>query len=148
MFHIRIPLFLRASQLKTVSLHSHYLSFQVHVQAAAKPPYIKLITQLYGDRMMVANATGCSSIYGGSAPSMPYTTNKDGNGVAWANSLFEDNAEYGFGMATGVNKLRDRLEIKMKNVLISILNKRQRMLSMNGFNSKTMVKNQRRFLPE
>jgi pyruvate-ferredoxin/flavodoxin oxidoreductase len=72
-------------------------------------PYIKLITQLYGDRMMIANATGCSSIYGGSAPATPYTINKDGHGPAWANSLFEDNAEYGFGMATGVNKLRDRI---------------------------------------
>lgn len=74
-------------------------------------PYIKTVTQLFGERMMVANATGCSSIYGGSAPSTPYCTNKkSGFGPAWANSLFEDNAEYGFGMATGVNKLRKRLE--------------------------------------
>jgi pyruvate-ferredoxin/flavodoxin oxidoreductase len=73
-------------------------------------PYIKLITQLFGDRMMVANATGCSSIYGGSAPSTPYTTNKEGKGPAWANSLFEDNAEYGLGMATGVSKMRERIE--------------------------------------
>jgi len=72
-------------------------------------PYIKLITQLYGDRMMVANATGCSSIYGGSAPATPYTINSKGEGPAWANSLFEDNAEYGFGMATGVSKIRERL---------------------------------------
>ncbi|MCT4636301.1 MAG: pyruvate:ferredoxin (flavodoxin) oxidoreductase [Bacteroidales bacterium] len=77
-------------------------------------PYIKTITQLYGDRMMVANATGCSSIYGGSAPSTPYTTNKDGKGVAWANSLFEDNAEYGYGMALGVEKLRDRIAMRME----------------------------------
>ncbi len=76
--------------------------------------YIKLITQLYGDRMMIANATGCSSIYGGSAPSTPYTTNALGKGPAWANSLFEDNAEYGFGMVTGVNKMRDRIELRMK----------------------------------
>jgi pyruvate-ferredoxin/flavodoxin oxidoreductase len=72
-------------------------------------PYIKLVTQLYGDRMMVANATGCSSIYGGSAPSMPYCANDEGKGPAWANSLFEDNAEYGFGMATGVRKMRERV---------------------------------------
>jgi pyruvate-ferredoxin/flavodoxin oxidoreductase len=72
-------------------------------------PYIKLITQLYGDRMMVANATGCSSIYGGSAPATPYTINSKGEGPAWANSLFEDNAEYGFGMAMGVKKLRERI---------------------------------------
>jgi pyruvate-ferredoxin/flavodoxin oxidoreductase len=72
-------------------------------------PYIKLITQLYGDRMMVANATGCSSIYGGSAPSMPYCVNAKGQGPSWANSLFEDNAEYGFGMAIGVNRMRERI---------------------------------------
>ncbi len=77
-------------------------------------PYIKVITQLYGDRMMVANATGCSSIYGGSAPSTPYCANADGKGPAWANSLFEDNAEYGFGMALAVSKLRDRIALKMK----------------------------------
>ena len=73
-------------------------------------PYIKLITQLFGERMMVANATGCSSIYGASAPSTPYCTNyKTGRGPAWANSLFEDNAEYGFGMAEGANRLRERV---------------------------------------
>ncbi len=77
-------------------------------------PYIKLITQLYGDRMMIANATGCSSIYGGSAPSTPYTTNKDGCGPAWANSLFEDNAEYGFGMALGVKQMREKIGDIMK----------------------------------
>ena len=80
-------------------------------------PYIKLITQLYGDRMMIANATGCSSIYGGSAPATPYTINKDGKGPAWANSLFEDNAEYGFGMATGVNKLRERIARLMESAM-------------------------------
>ncbi|HKL72406.1 MAG TPA: pyruvate:ferredoxin (flavodoxin) oxidoreductase, partial [Marinilabiliaceae bacterium] len=77
-------------------------------------PYLKLITQLYGDRMMIANATGCSSIYGGSAPSTPYTTDKNGRGPSWANSLFEDNAEYGLGMATASEKMRDRLELKMR----------------------------------
>ncbi len=78
-------------------------------------PYIKLISQLYGERMMVANATGCSSIYGGSAPSTPYCKHKEsGKGIAWANSLFEDNAEYGFGMAEGVAAQRDRIESIMK----------------------------------
>lgn len=76
-------------------------------------PYIKAITQLYGDRMMVANATGCSSIYGGSAPSTPYCANSEGKGPAWANSLFEDNAEYGLGMHVGVEKLRSRIGEKM-----------------------------------
>ena len=77
-------------------------------------PYIKLITQLYGDQMIVANATGCSSIYGGSAPATPYCANDQGQGPAWANSLFEDNAEYGFGLATGVNKNRDRIRNLME----------------------------------
>jgi pyruvate-ferredoxin/flavodoxin oxidoreductase len=80
-------------------------------------PYIKLITQLYGDRMMVANATGCSSIYGGSAPSTPYTTNAQGKGPSWANSLFEDNAEYGYGMALGVSKLRERIALRMQEAM-------------------------------
>lgn len=72
-------------------------------------PYAKLVTQLFGDRMMVANATGCSSIWGASAPSMPYTTNHKGHGPAWANSLFEDNAEFGLGMHIGTSQIRDRL---------------------------------------
>ncbi|MDI9504854.1 MAG: pyruvate:ferredoxin (flavodoxin) oxidoreductase [Clostridiales bacterium] len=72
-------------------------------------PYVKLITQLFGDRMIIANATGCSSIYGGSAPTCPYTVNEKGHGPAWANSLFEDNAEYGFGMNLGINQRRNKL---------------------------------------
>lgn len=80
-------------------------------------PYIKTITQLYGDRMMVANATGCSSIYGGSSPSTPYCSNDEGKGPSWANSLFEDNAEYGFGMALGVNKMRERIRLRLADAL-------------------------------
>lgn len=79
--------------------------------------YIKLITQLYGDRMMIANATGCSSIYGASAPSIPYTTNAEGKGPSWANSLFEDNAEYGYGMYLGVKQLRNNLANLVKEAL-------------------------------
>ncbi|MCB0799813.1 MAG: pyruvate:ferredoxin (flavodoxin) oxidoreductase, partial [Bacteroidales bacterium] len=82
-------------------------------------PYIKAITQLFGDRMVISNATGCSSIYGGSAPSMPYTTNRNGHGPAWANSLFEDNAEYGFGLMLGANQIRERIERLMKEHLDS-----------------------------
>lgn len=84
-------------------------------------PYIKLITQLFGERMIVANATGCSSIYGGSAPSTPYSIGQRGKGVAWGNSLFEDNAEYGYGIAVGVKKLRDRLARLMSEGLNSDL---------------------------
>ena len=72
-------------------------------------PYVKLVTQLFGDRMIIANATGCSSIYGGSAPTCPYTTNEEGHGPAWANSLFEDNAEFGFGMNLAYNQRRAKL---------------------------------------
>ena len=79
--------------------------------------YIKAITQLYGDRMIIANATGCSSIYGGSAPATPYTTNKEGKGPAWANSLFEDNAEYGFGQMLGTTRLRERIALRMTGAL-------------------------------
>ena len=72
-------------------------------------PYVKLVTQLFGDRMIIANATGCSSIYGGSAPTCPYTVNDEGHGPAWANSLFEDNAEFGFGMNLAVTQRRAKL---------------------------------------
>ena len=80
-------------------------------------PYAKLITQLYGDRMYIANATGCSSIWGGSAPATPYTVNKCGKGPSWANSLFEDNAEYGFGMALAVMQRRDKVVELTKKLL-------------------------------
>ena len=80
-------------------------------------PYVKLITQLFGDHQMVANATGCTSIYSGSAPSTPYTKNEKGHGPAWANSLFEDNAEYGLGMNIGTEVMRDRVERLMKEGL-------------------------------
>jgi pyruvate-ferredoxin/flavodoxin oxidoreductase len=79
-------------------------------------PYVKLVSQLFGDRQMIANATGCSSIYSGSAPSTPYTTNDQGYGPAWANSLFEDNAEFGMGMAIAVRKIRERLVDLMKSM--------------------------------
>ena len=93
--------------------------FQFHGACAGcgETPYIKLITQLFGDRMMVANATGCSSIYGGSAPSTPYCTNGCGEGPAWASSLFEDNAEFGYGMHVAVEALRDRLEVEMEKIM-------------------------------
>jgi len=80
-------------------------------------PYIKLITQLFGDRMIVANATGCSSIYGGSAPSTSYCANDKGQGPAWANSLFEDNAEFGLGIAMGVDKMRMQIAEKMNKAI-------------------------------
>jgi len=77
-------------------------------------PYVKLITQLFGDRMMIANATGCSSIWSASSPSIAYTKNSEGKGPAWSNSLFEDNAEYGYGMYLGVRQIRNKLADLMK----------------------------------
>ncbi len=84
------------------------LEFSGACAGCGETPYAKLVTQLFGDRMYIANATGCSSIWGGSAPSTPYTVNKQGKGPAWANSLFEDNAEYGYGMFLAQNALRER----------------------------------------
>jgi len=77
-------------------------------------PYIKMLTQLFGDRLIIANATGCSSIYGGNLPTTPYTVNRQGRGPAWANSLFEDNAEFGFGIRLGVDALRHLAEVLLK----------------------------------
>ena len=89
------------------------LEFSGACAGCGETPYAKLITQLFGDRMFIANATGCSSIWGGSAPSTPYTTNKEGKGPAWANSLFEDNAEYGYGMYLAQATLRQRVVTKV-----------------------------------
>lgn len=85
------------------------LEFSGACAGCGETPYAKLVTQLYGDRMYVANATGCSSIWGGSSPSTPYTVNKKGYGPTWANSLFEDNAEYGYGMFLAQDAIRQKL---------------------------------------
>ena len=77
------------------------LEFSGSCAGCAETSYARLVTQLFGDRMYIANATGCSSIWGGPAATSPYTVNKDGHGPAWANSLFEDNAEHGLGMLSG-----------------------------------------------
>lgn len=93
------------------------LEFSGACAGCGETPYAKVITQLYGDRMVIANATGCSSIWGGSAPSTPYCKNAEGKGPAWANSLFEDNAEYGYGMALAVKHMRNKLEDLMKELI-------------------------------
>ena len=92
------------------------LEFSGACAGCGETPYAKLATQLFGDRMFIANATGCSSIWGGSAPSTPYTVNKKGFGPAWHNSLFEDNAEFGYGMALGQNAIIGRLSEKVEKV--------------------------------
>ncbi len=93
------------------------IEFSGACAGCGETPYIKAVTQLFGDRMMIANATGCSSIWGGSAPATVYCTNREGKGPAWANSLFEDNAEYGLGMYLGVKQIRDNIEMQLKNLL-------------------------------
>ena len=95
------------------------LEFSGACAGCGETPYAKLITQLYGDHMMVANATGCTSIWGGSQPSTPYTVNKQGKGVAWANSLFEDNAEFGYGMMLGVSHRREDARATAQEILQS-----------------------------
>ncbi|MGE4271871.1 MAG: pyruvate:ferredoxin (flavodoxin) oxidoreductase [Desulfitobacterium sp.] len=93
------------------------LEFNGACPGCGETAYVKLVTQLFGDRMMIANATGCSSIWGGSAPSVPYTVNEKGQGPTWANSLFEDNAEFGYGMYLGVGQQRAKLALLMEEAL-------------------------------
>ncbi len=95
------------------------LEFNGACPGCGETPYVKLLTQLFGDRMMIANATGCSSIWGASAPSIPYTTNADGRGPAWANSLFEDNAEFGYGMFLGARQIREKLADLLRQAMQS-----------------------------
>ena len=95
------------SQVKDVQLLEPLFEFSGACAGCGETPYIKLLTQLFGDRLMIANATGCSSIYGGNLPTTPYTLNSLGRGPAWSNSLFEDNAEFGLGMRLAVDQQAD-----------------------------------------
>ena len=97
------------ANVKNSQFATPLFEFSGACSGCGETPYVKLISQLFGDRQMVANATGCTSIYSGSAPSTPYTKNEQGRGTAWANSLFEDNAEFGLGMTFAVDTMRDRL---------------------------------------
>ncbi|MDF2541194.1 MAG: nifJ [Herbinix sp.] len=92
------------------------IEFSGACAGCGETPYVKLVTQLFGERMMIANATGCSSIWSASAPSTAYTTNREGKGPSWANSLFEDNAEFGFGMYLAVKQIRNKLELNMRKL--------------------------------
>jgi len=93
------------------------LEFSGACGGCGETPYAKLVTQLFGDRMMIANATGCSSIWGASTPSMPYCTNHRGHGPSWANSLFEDNAEYGLGQYLGVKQVREKIALNAQEAM-------------------------------
>ncbi len=95
---------LRYNTIKNVQLLQPLFEFSGACSGCGETPYIKLVTQLYGERAIIANATGCSSIYGGNLPTTPYTTNREGRGPAWSNSLFEDNAEFGLGMRLALDQ--------------------------------------------
>ena len=105
------------ANVKNSQLATPLFEFSGACSGCGETPYVKLISQLFGDRQMVANATGCSSIYSGSVPSTPYTTNKKGQGPAWANSLFEDFCEFGLGMELANEKMRARIQIAMENAI-------------------------------
>ena len=104
------------STVKGSQFRMPYLEFSGACAGCGETPYAKLITQLFGDRMYIANATGCSSIWGGSSPSTPYCANAKGEGPAWANSLFEDNAEYGYGMFLGQKAIRNKNIAKLEKL--------------------------------
>lgn len=104
-----------AQTVKGSQFRQPLLEFSGACAGCGETPYAKLVTQLFGERMIIANATGCSSIWGGSAPSTPYTISRNGRGPAWANSLFEDNAEFGFGMALASETLRKRASEKVRS---------------------------------
>ncbi len=99
----------KATTVKGSQFRQPLFEFSGACAGCGETPYVKVITQMFGDRMIVANATGCSSIYGGSAPTCPYTVNKEGHGPAWANSLFEDNAEFGYGINLAYAQRRSKL---------------------------------------
>jgi len=119
-FSLTVPFktdLMKRDTLKGSQMWKPLLEFSGACSGCGETPYVKLITQLFGERMTVANATGCSSIWGGSAPSTPYCTNADGQGPAWASSLFEDAAEYGYGMLLATNSRRKTLAAKMETAM-------------------------------
>ncbi|MCG8453803.1 MAG: pyruvate:ferredoxin (flavodoxin) oxidoreductase [Spirochaetales bacterium] len=105
------------TSVKGLQFKQPLFEFSGACAGCGETPYVKMMSQIAGDRMIAANATGCSSIYGGTFPTVPYCTNKEGRGPAWGNSLFEDNAEYGYGMRLAVDNNRDLLKIKVERIL-------------------------------
>ena len=110
------PDMFKADNVKFSQFRQPYLEFSGSCAGCAETSYARLVTQLYGDHMMISNATGCSSIWGGPAATSPYTVNKEGKGPSWANSLFEDNAEHGLGLYLGQKKIRDDLKAKVEAI--------------------------------
>ena len=111
------PELFKADNVKLSQFAQPYLEFSGSCAGCAETSYARLVTQLFGDHMLISNATGCSSIWGGPAATSPYTVNKEGKGPAWANSLFEDNAEHGLGMYLGQKKIRDDLKAKVEAMI-------------------------------
>jgi pyruvate/2-oxoacid:ferredoxin oxidoreductase alpha subunit/pyruvate/2-oxoacid:ferredoxin oxidoreductase beta subunit/Pyruvate/2-oxoacid:ferredoxin oxidoreductase gamma subunit len=107
----------KLSFVKEPNVAEPYMEYPPSCSGCGEVPYIHLVTQLFGDRMIIANATGCTSIYGGTFPLTPYTKDKNGKGPAWANSLFEDNAEFGFGMRLAVDANRRQLKTNVQSLL-------------------------------
>ena len=110
------PDMFKADNVKFSQFRQPYLEFSGSCAGCAETSYARIVTQLYGDHMMISNATGCSSIWGGPAATSPYTVNKEGKGPSWANSLFEDNAEHGLGLYLGQKKIRDDLKAKVEAI--------------------------------
>ena len=110
------PDMFKADNVKFSQFRQPHLEFSGSCAGCAETSYARLVTQLFGDHMMISNATGCSSIWGGPAATSPYTVNKEGKGPAWANSLFEDNAEHGLGLYLGQKKIRDDLKAKVEAI--------------------------------
>jgi pyruvate-ferredoxin/flavodoxin oxidoreductase len=108
-----------ANNVKGIQFEKPYFEFSGACAGCGETPYVKLATQLFGDRMLIANATGCSSIYGGTYPTCPYSKDKDGFGPSWANSLFEDNAEFGYGIAIARKNQRKNFINSLKNMRFS-----------------------------
>jgi pyruvate-ferredoxin/flavodoxin oxidoreductase len=108
-----------AANVKNSQFATPLFEFSGACSGCGETPYVKLLSQLFGDRQIIANATGCSSIYSGSVPSTPYTTNDKGQGPAWANSLFEDFCEFGLGMQIANEKMRDRLRLSMQQAILN-----------------------------
>jgi len=119
-----------------------YFEFSGACAGCGETPYIKIISQLFGDRMIIANATGCSSIYGGSSPTCPYVKDCDGHGIAWANSLFEDNAEFGYGIKLGTEYQRDALIDNLEE-LKTLLNNDKLSKTVDNFLKEENKQNQR-----
>ncbi|MGE5343334.1 MAG: pyruvate:ferredoxin (flavodoxin) oxidoreductase [Candidatus Omnitrophota bacterium] len=143
------------SQVKGVQFRKPLFEFSGACAGCGETPYVKLLSQLFGERMIVANATGCSSIYSGTFPTTPYTKSKEGRGPAWANSLFEDNAEYGFGMRLAVDANRKQLKWNIDQLLakgttpqlVDALNKNVALWKSTGEDAQKAADETRKLLP-